>query len=159
MLDKRRISWGKNSLQPAIAPLGRTNAIALLRYAGKPPGRIWSATSTNTGENWTVPELTTLPNPNAAVALLNTGDKNLLLALNDVEHGRNRLSLAIRSIEDHHWRIVKIVEEETNTPEFEYEFSYPSLLMDSKDNIHMVYTWNQKRIRHTKFNLAWLNKS
>ena len=159
VIDKRRISWGKSSLQPAIAPLDGNKAVALLRYAGEPPGRIWSATSNNTGENWTQSELIELPNPNSAIALLNTGDGNLLLALNDVEDGRNRLSLAIRPIEANRWQMIKTVEEEINTPEFEFEFSYPSLLMDSDQNIHMVYTWNQKRIRHTKFNLTWLNKS
>jgi len=159
VIDKRRISWGKDSLQPAIAPLDETTALALLRYAGEPPGRIWSAISTNTGENWTKPELINLPNPNAAVALLNTGDGNLLLALNDTQDGRNRLSLATRPIDAGRWQIVRTLEAETNTPEVEYEFSYPSFVMDSDDNIHLVYSWNQKRIRHTKFNLAWLSKS
>ena len=143
----------------AIAPLDETTAIALLRYAGEPPGRIWAVTSTNTGENWTEPELINLPNPNAAVALLNIGNGNLLLALNDTKDGRNRLSLAVRGIDTSRWKIVKTLEAETNTLEVEYEFSYPSLVMDSDDNIHLVYTWNQKRIKHTKFNLAWLNKS
>ena len=159
VIDKRRISWGKDSLQPAIAPLDETTALALLRYAGESPGRIWSATSTNTGENWTEPELINLPNPNAAVALLNIGNGNLLLALNDTKDGRNRLSLAVRRIDTSRWKIVKTLEAETNTLEVEYEFSYPSLVMDSDDNIHLVYTWNQKRIKHTKFNLAWLNKT
>ena len=159
VIDKVRISWGKNSLQPAIAPLGRFSGLALLRYAGEPPGKIWSARSKNAGDNWTKPKLTKLANPNAAVALLNTGDGNLLLALNDIEDGRNRLSLATRPIDNGRWKVVKTIEEEENQPKFEYEFSYPSLTMDEEENIHMVYTWNQKRIRHINFNLAWLNKS
>lgn len=159
VLDKRRISWGKDSLQPAIAPLDKSNSLALLRYAGEPPGRVWSSTSSDTGESWSKPEKLDLPNPNAAVALLNTGDGNLLLALNDTDDGRNRLSLATRSIDQSDWQIVKTLEAETDTADTEYEFSYPSLMMDDEGIIHLVYTWNQKRIRHTSFNLTWLNHS
>ena len=103
--------------------------------------------------------MTDLANPNAAVALLNTGDGNLLLALNDTEDGRNRLSLATRAISGETWAIVKTLESQPDTPEQEFEFSYPSMVMDKEQNIHLVYTWNQKRIRHAKFNLNWVNNS
>ena len=159
VIDKRRISWGLDSLQPAIMPLDETSALALLRYSGDPPGRIWSSLTSNSGRNWTTPELTPLPNPNAAIALLNTGDGNLLLAFNDAVDGRNRLSLATRSANDGTWKRRKVVETETNTIDVEYEFSYPSLTKGKGDNIHLVYTWNQKRIKHIQFNLAWLNKA
>ena len=159
VIDKRRISWGKDSLQPAIAPLAESNALALLRYAGNPPGRVWSSTTSDSGSTWTPPTLTDLANPNAAVALLNTGDGNLLLALNDTEDGRNRLSLATRTISGETWAIVKTLESQPDTPEQEFEFSYPSMVMDKEQNIHLVYTWNQKRIRHAKFNLNWVNNS
>jgi predicted neuraminidase len=159
VIDKRRISWGLDSLQPAIMPLDETSALALLRYSGDPPGRIWSSLTSNSGRNWTTPELTPLPNPNAAIALLNTGDGNLLLAFNDAVDGRNRLSLATRSASEGTWKRRKVVETETNTIDVEYEFSYPSLTKGKGDNIHLVYTWNQKRIKHIQFNLAWLNKA
>ena len=159
VIDKRRISWGLDSLQPAIMPLDETSALALLRYSGDPPGRIWSSLTSNSGRNWTTPELTPLPNPNAAIALLNTGDGNLLLAFNDAVDGRNRLSLATRSANDGTWKRRKVVETETNTIDVEYEFSYPSLTKGKGDNIHLIYTWNQRRIKHIQFNLAWLNKA
>ena len=159
VIDKRRISWGLDSLQPAIMPLDETSALALLRYSGDPPGRIWSSLTSNAGRNWTTPELTPLPNPNAAIALLNTGDGNLLLAFNDAVDGRNRLSLATRSANDGTWKRRKVVETETNTIDVEYEFSYPSLTKGKGDNIHLIYTWNQRRIKHIQFNLAWLNKA
>ena len=140
-------------------PLDETSALALLRYSGDPPGRIWSSLTSNSGRNWTTPELTPLPNPNAAIALLNTGDGNLLLAFNDAVDGRNRLSLATRSANEGTWKRRKVVETETNTIDVEYEFSYPSLTKGKSDNIHLVYTWNQKQIKHIQFNLAWLNKA
>ncbi|EGH26346.1 BNR/Asp-box repeat-containing protein, partial [Pseudomonas amygdali pv. mori str. 301020] len=40
VIDKFRISRGKNSLQPTVVPLDGQRAVALLRYAGEtfPPG-------------------------------------------------------------------------------------------------------------------------
>ena len=61
--------------------------------------QIRASRTSNAGKKWTTPELISLPNPNAAIAVLNTGDGNLLLAYNDLEDGRNRLSLATRSME------------------------------------------------------------
>ena len=159
ILDKRRISWGKESLQPAIAPTGETTSLALLRYAGEPPNRILASTTEDTGKRWSTPMKLGLSNPNAAVALLNTGDGSLLLALNDTEDGRNRLSLATREADGDEWTVVKTLESETDTPEKEFEFSYPSLVQDNAGDIHLVYTWNQKRIRHMRFNPAWVGQS
>ena len=38
----------------------------------------------------------------------------------------------------------------------EFEFSYPSLALDPEGFIHLVYTWNQRRIKHIRFNYSWL---
>ncbi|MBT4493260.1 MAG: exo-alpha-sialidase, partial [Gammaproteobacteria bacterium] len=156
VIDKRRISWGTYSLQPSIAPINERQSIALQRYAGEPPGRVLSSTSLDTGINWSSPERLSLPNPNSAVALLNTGDGHLLLALNDTEDGRNRLSLATQKVGEDTWHIIRTIEEEVDTENEEFEFSYPSLAIDAAGDIHLVYTWNQSRIRHLRFNRAWL---
>lgn len=156
ILGKHRISWGKHSLQPAIAPLTPSDSLALLRYAGAPPGHVLVSKSSNTGQQWNTPEPTNLPNPNSAVAVLNLGDGRLLMALNDTEDDRYRLSLALGSADKEGWRVIKVLEEEANTAEEEFEFSYPSITRDESGLIHVVYTWNQKRIRHMAFNTAWL---
>ena len=81
----------------------------------------------------------------------------MLLALNDLEDGRHRLSLAMGS--EGEWKVVKVLEEETATnPDHEYEFSYPSMTIGPDGFIHLVYTWNQKRIKHLRFNREWLEQ-
>jgi predicted neuraminidase len=155
VMDKVRISRGKHSLQPAITNLNESSAIGLLRYSGDPPGRVLSVFSQDAGAHWSTPVRTELPNPDSAVSIINPGNGYLLLALNDLEDGRHRLSLAIGSADD--WKIVKVLEEETATDfEHEYEFSYPSMTSDPDGFIHLVYTWNQKRIKHLRFNREWL---
>jgi predicted neuraminidase len=155
VMDKVRISRGKHSLQPAITNLDESSAIGLLRYSGDPPGRVLSVFSQDAGAHWSTPVRTELPNPDSAVSIINPGDGHLLLALNDLEDGRHRLSLATGSADE--WTIVKVLEEETaSNLDHEYEFSYPSMIIGPDGFIHLVYTWNQKRIKHLRFNRAWL---
>ena len=155
VMDKVRISRGKHSLQPAITNLDESSAIGLLRYSGDPPGRVLSVFSQDAGAHWSTPVRTELPNPDSAVSIINPGNGYLLLALNDLEDGRHRLSLAMGSAAE--WKIVKVLEEETATNlDHEYEFSYPSMTIDPDGFIHLVYTWNQKRIKHLRFNREWL---
>ena len=157
VMDKVRISRGKYSLQPAITNLDESLAIGLLRYSGDPPGRILSVFSADAGASWSKPARTELPNPDSAVAIINPGKGYLLLALNDLEDGRHRLSLAMGS--EGEWKVVKVLEEETATnPDHEYEFSYPSMTIGPDGFIHLVYTWNQKRIKHLRFNREWLEQ-
>lgn len=160
VLNKTRISRGTDSLQPAIASMNPTDALAMLRYAGDPPGRVLTSETKDAGLHWTQPTKTDLPNPGSAVALLNLGDGKLLLALNDTEDGRHKLSLALRHGST--WKTLKVIEEEiddSKSHEFkshEFEFSYPSLALDPEGFIHLVYTWNQRRIKHIRFNYSWL---
>ena len=155
VMDKIRISRGKHSLQPAITNLDEFSAIGLLRYSGDPPGRVLSVFSQDAGAHWSTPIRTDLPNPDSAVSIINPGNGYLLLALNDLEDGRHRLSLAMGSADE--WTIVKVLEEETATNlDHEYEFSYPSMTIGPDGFIHLVYTWNQKRIKHLRFNREWL---
>ena len=155
VMDKVRISRGKHSLQPAIINLDEFSAVGLLRYAGDPPGRVLSVFSQDAGAHWSTPVKTELPNPNSAVSIINPGNGYLLVALNDLEDGRHRLSLAMGSADE--WKIVKVLEEETATNlDHQYEFSYPSMTIGPDGFIHLVYTWNQRRIKHLRFNREWL---
>ena len=153
--DKSRISRGKYSLQPAIIPQTDTSALALLRYAGPVPGHVLSAASFDGGKHWTTPEPTDLPNPNSAVSVIALHDGTPVMALNDLEDDRYRLSLATRQCE--RWRVIKTVEESLDpAPGQEYEYSYPSMTLTSDGFVHLVYTWNQRWIKHVRFNTAWL---
>ena len=159
VLNKVRISRGKHSLQPALTILDKSSSVGFLRYSGAPPNRLLRVFSENSGENWSIPVKTKLPNPDSAVSVLSLHNGEQLLALNDLEDGRYRLSLAMGK--PHDMKIVKILEEEAVKPSqhnHEYQFSYPSMAINSNGVIDMVYTWNKTRIRHLRFNLVWLEK-
>lgn len=153
--DKSRISRGKHSLQPALVARDENQILALLRYAGNPPNRVLSANSFDGGKHWTHPIQTDLPNPNSAVALATLPSGALVLALNDLEDDRYRLSLAVRACGK--WQLLRKVEESLDPePDQEFEYSYPSLSRTPDGLMHLVYTWNQSRIKHIRFNEAWL---
>ncbi len=158
VLDKIRMSRGKHSLQPAVLPRTDFDADAYLRYAGNGPPRLLKVETHDGGRHWTHPQVTDLKNPNAAVAVLRLNDTTELMALNDTEDGRHRLSLALRRGHGEAWKIIKVLEHERpdEPGSDDFEFSYPSLVMSSEGIVHLVYTWNQKRIRHLQFNQAWL---
>ena len=157
VFKKVRISRGKHSLQPAITILDEHSSVGFLRYSGAPPNRLLRVFSSDSGEHWSTPVKTKFPNPDSAVSVLSLENGELLLALNDLEDGRYRLSLAMGK--PHDMKIIKILEDvvvDSSEHNHEYQFSYPSMVISSDGVIDLVYTWNKKRIKHLRFNLVWL---
>lgn len=155
--DKRRITWGRSSLQPSAVALDADRVVAFLRYSGAPPARVLRVESGDGGRNWSAPEKLVLPNPNAAVAALRALDGTLWLVFNNSEEDRNNLVLAHSADTGRSWKIVQVFEDE-NAPAAGPvpEFSYPALIQARDGTFHLVYTWNRKRIMHVMFNQAWL---
>jgi len=156
VLNKERLHSGRDSLQPVVTPRSKSEAVGFMRYAGPPPGRVLSFRSDDGGRSWTVPGKTALANPNAAVAAMRLDGGDLLLAFNDSESGRQNLSLAHSRDDGRSWRVVHVVEDagaESNA-----EFSYPWLLRTGDGDWHLLYTEGKRRIRHARFNLAWLEQ-
>ena len=158
VLHKQRLTRGRTAIQPALISTGELTAQALLRYSGDAPHRVQSSTTSDAGRHWTAPEKLIIANPDSAVAAINLGNGKMLAALNDTEDGRFRLSLALADTEKpDSWHVIRVIEDEPSDPtSHEFEFSYPSLALEQDGTIHLVYTWNQTRIKHVRFNQAWL---
>lgn len=93
VIDKFRISRGKHSLQPTIVPLDGKRAIAMLRYAGDTHHRVLASRTEDGGQTWSEPYPLEPSNPNSSLAAVATEDDGLLVALNDLQDGRFKLSL------------------------------------------------------------------
>ncbi|MEJ2528987.1 MAG: exo-alpha-sialidase [Gammaproteobacteria bacterium] len=158
VIDKTRLSWGRDSLQPVILPFSENQAIALMRYAGAPPNRILAQYSNNMGLNWTAPVKTDWPNPNAAITGISRNDgKQLLMVFNNDADERDHLSLAVSNDHGANWKIVH--EFEQWDPQLKGDkqgYSYPSLIQSKSGDFHLVYSWNVHKIKHVHFNQAWL---
>ncbi len=111
ILDKARIDHGRRTLQPDVVALSPTQAIAVLRYAGEPPNRMMISESSASGLQWSEPLVTEIANPNSGLAAIRYDEDEILLALNDLERGRHRLSLFLADNKLRHWRRVKVIEQ------------------------------------------------
>ena len=156
-IRKTRLSWGRSSLQPVIAPRSDTEAVGFMRYAGDPPNRVLMIRTSDGGATWTAPVKTPLPNPNAAVGGVLLANGPLLLALNNAEENRESLSLASSTDFGNTWRIAHEFEGDSSSPQPPMrEYSYPWIMQDEAGDVHVLYTWGRTRIKHVHFNRTWL---
>lgn len=106
VIDKFRISRGKHSLQPTIVPLDGQRAVAMLRYAGDTHHRVLASRTDDAGQSWSEPYPLEPANPNSSLAAVGTDDNGLLVALNDLQDGRFKLSLYGTDADLNEWRSV-----------------------------------------------------
>ncbi len=154
VLDKQRITQGRHSIQPLLLPLDSRRAIALMRDTGPSPSYVLFSQSGDSGRHWTPDQELNLPNPDSAVAGLRRPDGSLLLVFNDVEAGRSSLALAVSRDQGQSWRTVRHFE---RLDDGSGEFSYPYMIRANDGGMHLLYTWNRKRIRHVAFNDNWVD--
>ncbi len=153
LLEKIRITHGRRAIQPLLVPLSENRLLALMRDTGSSPGHVLLSKSEDGGRHWSEMRVGSLPNPDSAIAGLRRPDGSLLLVFNDLEAGRNSLALAVSHDEGSSWQVVRHFEQEAGRA----EFSYPYLIRSKDGMMHLVYTWNRKRIRHVEFDDRWVD--
>jgi predicted neuraminidase len=147
--EKKRISTGGRAIQPAfVSGPGGTLTALMRNMAG---GYAYKAVSGDGGSSWSPLEETRLLNPDSGLDALLLSDGRMLAAANDLENGRQRLSLLVSSDSGLTWERLRVLEE----GEPGEEYSYPSMARDTDGLIHIAYTYKRKRIMHAAFNEAW----
>jgi predicted neuraminidase len=158
VIDKRRISSGRALLQPIVFIDAPETAIAYFRQARSAgPPRIASALTDNAGQFWVSGADLDLANPNAAIAGLQLANGDRLIALNDLESARHRLVLALAPAGTSNWSVIAEVEsDQTLTNGLYREFSYPYLLLGANGEVHLIYTYDRKKMKHIHFDPRWI---
>ncbi|TDS15786.1 sialidase family protein [Sphingobacterium paludis] len=133
-----------NVIQPSIVEHTDGRLQVLCRSK---EGVVATAWSTDAGKSWSALEKTDLINPNSGTDAIRVGNRfyivyNPALPGKDWWEGRAKLRLAT-STDGMHWKDVLHLEDEEKG-----EFSYPTIMQDSKGLIHIVYTHNRKNIKH-----------
>jgi predicted neuraminidase len=162
MLDKRRMTSGRGTLQPIVFIDDAKHASAYFRQARRTGAKqIPVSHTTSAGERWELAPDLGLPNPNAAITGIELSDRTRLMVFNDLEHGRHRLVLAASwpsqnqvdssQLEKSNyslWKTIAVLEDETaSTTNPKEEFSYPYMSLNQQGQVLLVYTWNRKRIK------------
>lgn len=148
---KSRVSAGWFGYQPALTALNANRAVALLRDDGVAQ-TVSITRSEDAGHSWSSPQPIDLPNPDSGLDGIRLGDGRLLLAFNDSPTGRENLRLALSMNEGRTWTRIATLAEEPGA-----DFSYPFLMQARDGEVHLVYTWQRKAIKHITFNAAWLD--
>jgi predicted neuraminidase len=158
VIDKRRMSSGRALLQPIVFIDAPEKAVAYFRQARSAgPPRIASALTENAGQSWASGTDLDLANPNAAIAGLQLPNGDRLIALNDLESARHRLVLTMAPAGTSNWNVIAELESDQTLINGLYrEFSYPSLLLGANGAVHLVYTYDRKRIKHIQFDPRWI---
>ena len=112
IIDKTRLSSGKFGLQPVVLISSSNKAVALMRHSGASPKRVISTRTDDAGYSWSPTVLTTLSNPDAAISGVTLPDGRFLVALNNTEHGRDVMSLAVSSDNGDTWENVHQLEDQ-----------------------------------------------
>ena len=158
VIDKRRMSSGRALLQPIVFIDTPEKAVAYFRQA-RPAGppRIASALTDNAGQSWVSGVDLDLANPNAAIAGLQLSNGDRLIALNDLESARHRLVLAIAPVGTSSWNVIAELEsDQALINGIHREFSYPSLLLGANGEVHLIYTYDRKKMKHIQFDPRWI---
>jgi predicted neuraminidase len=158
VIDKRRMSSGRALLQPIVFIDAPEKAVAYFRQARSAgPARIASAQTENAGQSWASGIDLDLANPNAAIAGLRLSNGDRLIALNDLESARHRLVLAIAPAGTSNWNVIAELEsDQTLINGLHREFSYPSLLLGANGQVHLLYTYDRKKMKHVQFDPRWI---
>jgi predicted neuraminidase len=84
-------------------------------------------------------------------------DGTLLLVFNNAEENREDLSLALSKDFGNTWRVAHRFEGDSRSTQAPVpEYSYPWIMQDRAGDVHVLYTWGRSRIKHVRFNRAWL---
>ena len=135
---------GYNVIQPSIISHNDGRLQVLCRSK---EGKVMYSFSSDQGETWSKLAPTTLLNPNSATDVI-AWKNGFLIVYNpalpgkDWWEGRSKLRIAF-STDGVIWKDLLILEDQEKG-----EFSYPTILLDSKDQIHITYTYDRKNIKH-----------
>ena len=135
-----------NAIQPTLLTYADGRLQILCRSKNRAVLESWSEDG---GNSWSPMEKTSLPNNNSGIDAVTLSNGYQLLVYNHVlppgdafKGDRTPLNIAVTK-DGKNWSAAIILE---NTPGS--EFSYPSVIQTRDGLVHVVYTWNRKKIKH-----------
>ncbi len=112
IIDKQRLSSGISTLQPVMLIKDPQRALVLMRRSGSSPKRVLAVATDDAGKHWSSLEKTVLVNPDAAISGVVLPDGRILVVLNDIEDGRDALSLVASTDGGATWKTVYQLEDQ-----------------------------------------------
>ncbi len=149
-----RMTHGGTWLQPAVAAIDSTNALAVFRSGDPNTPSIGRTDTCDGGVAWAESASPTgIANPNSSVSMLRLTDGSLLLAANPTKSGRGVLQLFQSVDKGNTWTPSRTIQRSGGAAA---EFSYPFLVQDLQGTVHLSYTYRRLGIRLCSFTTGWL---
>ncbi len=126
------------AIQPSLLRLSPNHLRAIGRTQ---QGYLFTVDSTDQGKTWGPMTLTDVFNPNSGCDAITLKDGRHLLVYNNTKTGRTPLNVAL-SEDGRTWTPLLTLENQPG------EYSYPSVIQAQDGLVHVVYTWQRKRIKH-----------
>ncbi|MDB4409258.1 exo-alpha-sialidase [Gammaproteobacteria bacterium] len=160
VINKYRISHGREAIQPALLATGSDSAIAFMRNtSASNPGKLWFSHTNGHIADWAPLQPLSLPNPDAAATVVQLDSPGeLLLVFNNHPSERDDITMAWRPSAESDWQLIHQFEKLDKAEKIHNPFSYPFLLKTADGNFHLFYSWKRKHIKHVWFNRATLQK-
>ncbi|WP_293913480.1 MULTISPECIES: exo-alpha-sialidase [unclassified Sphingobacterium] len=151
--DDQQKSWASypidhnspfNIIQPSIVQHADGRLQVLCRSK---EGFVMTSWSSDEGKNWSALSKTNLINPNSATDAIRIKNGFLIVYNPDIPgkdwwEGRAKLRVAY-SKDGITWKDILVLEDEDKG-----EFSYPTIIQDTKGLVHITYTYNRRNIKH-----------
>ena len=158
VINKYRISHGREAIQPALLAVDSTHVIAFMRNTSATyPGKLWFSHNRDNFADWSAIKPLTLPNPDSAATLVQLDSPDeLLMVFNNHPSERDDITLGYRPSATAEWQLIHQFETREGSEDIHNPFSYPILLKTSSGDFHLFYTWKKQHIKHVYFNRAAL---
>ncbi len=138
-------STGYKLIQPTLLTLQHDTILALMRSN---QNCIVQSRSADQGNSWSIPQKTSILNPNSGIDAVTLRNGLQVLVYNpapagkDWFNGRSKLYVAV-SEDGNHWQDVYKLEDNATG-----EYSYPAVIQAHSGLVHITYTYNRTSIRH-----------
>lgn len=140
------------AIQPTFLTYKNGSIQLLCRTSGSKDGFVAACWSRDKGLTWSEMKNTLLPNNNSGLDAVTLKDGRQVLVYNHSTHdekdrghnGRGVINVAV-SRDGTNWEAALILD---YSPEPDKQYAYPSIIQTSDGLVHIVYTWNRKRIKH-----------
>jgi predicted neuraminidase len=158
---------GGGNIQPSIVQRKDGSLYTVMRDNGPPPKRLMQSESRDRGETWSPVTDTEIPNPGTGAEIISLRNGHWVLVSNDVERGRNRLTVQISDDEGRSWKWKRALEFAADESG---RFHYPSIIQAKDGTLHVSYSIHleknferdadgkarSKSIKHAHFNEEWV---
>lgn len=138
LMGNFQLSYQPNFSEPLsgdlIEPVGFRQDSSIYVYFRTNLGEIYWTRSLDLGQKWTDPVGGGIPNPDSFSYVYDHGETKLL-ALNN--SGKSRDNLVVLGGRHAQWETIAHIDRLTG---IENQVSYPSVRVDKKENVHVVYT-------------------